>query len=458
MEIKQGELFLSSVTMKNYRAFEELTVDFDERLTVIVGSNGSGKTTILDAAAAALSAYLFGFDGLGLYSIQTDDARVKCIKLGDMTDVQGQYPVEISATADVFCPQVPKGTTLMNTPMKELSSQEVTWKRIRNSASSHARQNVKEILPMQKVGEFYQACIRAGGAFNASIITAPILAYYSTRRLWENKEPKKMLDATFSRQDAYKDCLDAHLDISALKTWFERMTYKGLQAGKMSAAFSVVKRAMELAFRSISASSEARVDMNLDTREIEIEYLDKNSKWNKLTLNQMSDGYKGIICLIADIAYRMAVLNPQLEDKALEETGGVVLIDEVDLHLHPAWQQRVLGDLQSIFPKVQFIVTTHAPAVINTVERSHIRMMNNGTVSYAPTETYGKDANGVLNTIMGADERPASVKDKFGAFYDAMAADQYTRAEAILSELSEILGENDPDLAACQMKLALAQI
>ena len=61
-----------------------------------------------------------------------------------------------------------------------------------------------------------------------------------------------------------------------------------------------------------------------------------------------------------------------------KETEGIVLIDEVDLHLHPTWQQRIIGDLKEIFPKVQFIVTTHAPAVISTVKSEIIILLNDG--------------------------------------------------------------------------------
>ena len=90
----------------------------------------------------------------------------------------------------------------------------------------------------------------------------------------------------------------------------------------------------------------------------------------KFAMNEMSDGYKNTLSMIGDIAYRMAVLNPTLGDQVLRETPGIVLIDEIDLHLHPKWQQSILNDLNEIFPKIQFIVSSHAPAVINSVPKS----------------------------------------------------------------------------------------
>lgn len=452
MEIEQGKMILKNLTLKNYRAFENLNIEFHDRLTVIVGVNGAGKTTILDAAAAALSAYIAGFDGLGLYKISPDDARVKCIELGDMVDAQPQYPVEIDAAASVYYPRAIDG---MNTRLDRVFTDEpITWKRLRNSASSHARQNTKDIAPMQKVGTFYQACIRIGDGVEASIITAPVLAYYSTRRFWKNDDAKDMLKTNISRQDAYKECLDAHLSLSTLKTWFERMTYKGLQSGKMSKTFLAVRKAIAKVFGDISNSTEVDVGTNLDTKEIEIKFKDINGEWNCLTLNQLSDGYKGTICLIADIAYRMAVLNPQLEEKVLEKTGGIVLIDEVDQHLHPAWQQRILADLMNTFPQVQFIVSTHAPAVVNTVKSESIAILENGTVRTPDGEVYGKDVSSIVKGIMNGSERPDNVKKLFARFYSALSDKRYEDAQSALDELDATI-EDDPELAACHTKFIL---
>jgi predicted ATP-binding protein involved in virulence len=81
--------------------------------------------------------------------------------------------------------------------------------------------------------------------------------------------------------------------------------------------------------------------------------------------------------MISDIAYRMAMLNPQLLDDVTNKTSGVVLIDELDLHLHPQWQQRIVKDLTTIFPKVQFIVTTHSPNVIGSVPHEQLLVLEN---------------------------------------------------------------------------------
>ena len=203
---------------------------------------------------------------------------------------------------------------------------------------------------------------------------------------------------------------------------------------------------------------EVKVQYNLNTNELDVYYTTTDKRRMKLPLNQLSDGYKGTVSLVADIAYRMAVLNPQLLDRVLEETPGVVLIDEVDLHLHPAWQQRVLSDLRSIFPNVQFIVSTHAPAVIQSVQSENIRILMDDSVLAPGSEVYGKDIRSLVQEIMGVYGRPPEVEKQFQEFYEALAQKEFERAEAILDKLDVLRNYHDPDIASGRAKLKLERL
>ncbi len=196
---------------------------------------------------------------------------------------------------------------------------------------------------------------------------------------------------------------------------------------------------------------------NMGTKELEIAYRDDSGKLMRIPVNQLSDGYKSTISLVADIAYRMAVLNPQLLGDVCKETDGIVLIDEVDLHLHPKWQQSIIGDLTEIFPKVQFIVSTHAPEVINSVSRENVIVLENNQAVSAPAETYGKDDNGILRTIMHVKERPNEIVQKFDDFYDLLKKGKYIEAGEVLDDLENIL-DDDPDLASMRVQLDLEQL
>lgn len=155
---------------------------------------------------------------------------------------------------------------------------------------------------------------------------------------------------------------------------------------------------------------------------------------------------------------RMAVLNPMLGEKVLEETPGVILIDEIDLHLHPQWQQTIISDLISIFPKIQFIVSSHAPAVINSVSREQIRILDNGEIYIPAAQTYGRDANSILREVMKVSERPMRIAELLKAFYVFMDNKQYDEADKVLSEIEDVVGTTDPDIAAARTALDLEKI
>jgi predicted ATP-binding protein involved in virulence len=193
----------------------------------------------------------------------------------------------------------------------------------------------------------------------------------------------------------------------------------------------------------------------MGTKELEVAYKDEAGNVMRIPINQLSDGYKSTISLVADIAYRMAVLNPQLLGDVCKETGGVVLIDEVDLHLHPSWQQRILGDLTAIFPKVQFIVSTHAPAVISSVKSENIILLDDGEVFEPSGEVHGKDVNTIISSVMKTAERPPEIKALFDDFYDMLDAGNIQMAEEKIDMLEDRLGGDDPELAGCRVKLKL---
>lgn len=190
-----------------------------------------------------------------------------------------------------------------------------------------------------------------------------------------------------------------------------------------------------------------------------IQYTDPDGVRKRSPMDNLSDGYKNTLSMIADIAYRMSILNPQLLDCVLSDTPGVVLIDEVDLHLHPVWQQRILRDLQSVFPSVQFIVSTHAPSVISSVKRENLLILGDNGASFQPnTEIYGSDTNSILTSVMAADERPVEIKSQFAAYHAAIDAENWDEAECILDGLEQQIGTADPELTSARITLDLEKM
>lgn len=429
---------IDSILLRNFRCFENVEVDFPHRLAVLVGNNGAGKTSILEGVAVSLGTIFTGLDGLSGLSINKTDAHLKTYQMGGAEDVQPQYPIEISAVG-------------------EIDKKNITWKRSLNRKDGGT--TIKDAKNMINIVKEYQDRMRAG---DPSLIL-PLVAYYGTGRLWDyHREKKTDTFKTNTRTNGYIDSLDGTANIKLMLDWFKKKTLQRQQ--KSATGFNaflelpVVYRAMEMCYERITGYKDVKFIYNLDTNGIDCCYTDKNGLQMSIPLSQLSDGFKSTVSLIADIAYRMASLNPQLGTSVLNETDGIVLIDEVDLHLHPAWQHRILGDLLEIFPKVQFIVTTHAPAVISSAKSEDLVILKDYEAFDIGSESYGNDANSILKEIMGVPERNPAVAELFIKFYSFLDNKQYDEAEKILNEIDEQRDYHDKEAATNRVKLKLERI
>lgn len=433
---------LKKVRITNYRCFKEAEIDFDEHTTLIVGKNGAGKTAILDAVAVAVSTFLLGIDGGVSRNISRDDARYEFHDLDGTVDPQHQFPVNIESTGDC------------------LDNHDVKWVRSLNSESGNT--TVKEARELTNISKDTQKRIMTG---DKSLIL-PLISYYGTGRLYAQKKEKKNIKSLteFKRQVGYVDCMAAESNEKLMLNWFQIQTLKSLQeqqrTGKVEKPLllKTVESAICKCFERISGSKNADIVFDLDTHRLVLNFESVDGSLQKFAMDEMSDGYKNTLSMIGDIAYRMAVLNPMLGDKVLEETPGVVVIDEIDLHLHPQWQQTIISDLNTIFPKIQFIVSSHAPAVINSVAKERIRILDNGGIYMPVAQTYGRDANSILREVMMVSERPTDIKQRMNLFYSYMDENNYKEADKVLTEIEAIVGTTDPDIAAARTSLDLEKI
>ena len=433
---------LKKVKIINYRCFKEAEIDFDEHTTLIVGKNGAGKTAILDAVAVAISTFLLGIDVRVSRSISKDDARYEFHDLDGTVDPQHQFPVNIESIGDI------------------LDNYNVKWVRSLNSESGNT--TVKEARELTNISKSVQNRIMTGD----KSLNLPLISYYGTGRLYAQKKEKKNIKSLteFKRQVGYVDCMAAESNEKLMLNWFQIQTLKSLQeqqrTGKVEKPLllKTVESAICKCFERISGSKNADIVFDLDTHRLVLNFESGDGSLQKFAMDEMSDGYKNTLSMIGDIAYRMAVLNPMLGDKVLEETSGVVMIDEIDLHLHPQWQQTIISDLNTIFPKIQFIVSSHAPAVINSVAKEQIRILDNGGIYMPAAQTYGRDANSILREVMKVSERPTDIKQRMNLFYSYMDENNYKEADKVLTEIEAIVGATDPDIAAARTSLDLEKI
>ena len=435
-------MYLEKLKLHNFRCYEKLEIDFNRQLTVLVGKNGSGKTTVLEAIAIALGTWFVGFNIVNAKGInkRTDPLR-KAYQIGATDDVQTQFPVEIEAWGKI----------------EESKDQILHWKReLYTPTGTMTTKDAKEIV---EYAAEYQKAISEG----RTDIYLPMVAYYGTGRLWDyHRQKRNDVFKVSSRTNGYIDCLDGTANVKLMMDWFQIMTINKYQRQEenleSNPELDTVYLAMEKCLTNLSGYSDVKIRYNMGTQELDVYYSEQDKQRMRIPLNQLSDGYKGMISLVADIAYRMATLNPQLGTEVLSKGDGVVLIDEVDLHLHPAWQQKVIDNLMNIFPKVQFIVSTHAPAIISSVKTDKLRILSNKEVCMTANQVYGKDVNSVMKEIMGVNDRPGQFVELFEKFYRLLSEKKYDDAGAVLDKLDEERGYHDPEIAKFRVKLKLERM
>lgn len=419
--------------LENFRCFEKLELNLEPDYTVLVGINGAGKSTILDGLSIALGGYLTGFDGIKSNYILPEDAHYRTYASGSRIDVQEQYPVGIEADAEI-----------------DMGKKSIRWCRSLNGKMRRTTHG--QATDVVEYARELQNALREGD----KKCVLPLISYYGTGRLWARKRNKKAItsdDRKMNRQMGYIDCLEPASNEKQMMAWFEEMTYIQLQENCPIPELEAVKRALSMCYMSSDPDIlDAKFTYDVKSHELEVVLYKTYGRIEKLPVRMLSDGVKGIISLVADIAYRMALLNPNLLDDALM-TPGVVLIDEIDMHLHPMWQKKIMSDLTKIFPNVQFVVTTHSPNVLTNIKKEHIRILDHYHLCEPQNATYGRSVEDILLEVMGVDVRPDQVRMILEKFSQAIDNENYQLAQQYLHEMKAILGSNAKEVVESQITL-----
>ena len=429
-------LKINKLYLDNYRCFKDFTIDFHDQLTVLVATNGKGKTAILDAIAVAFGTFV-NSTGLARGSVfnRSDVQKIKAreTKTNEMEEV---YPLVLEANG--------------------LINNEVThWSRELHKPKGAI--TTKDTKPLIQYGQD----IRNKVVHKVDEII-PLISYYGTGRLWGLKKitlNKKQHET--SRLSGYIDCLDPLSSYKSFESWYVdiclaelELKIEEIEKNNLDISnneFTSIRKSIQQAVNHIVEKNTGWKDIVYKKRAETI--VAQNETFGELSLMQLSDGIRNMIGLVADIAYRAVKLNPHLEN-APKQTPGIVLIDEVDMHLHPKWQQTVLTDLTKAFPNIQFIVTTHSPQVLSTVKKEQIRILGENVVSTPSTHSFGEDSSVLLAELMNVSPLPPlEIVEKRKEYQRLIEDREYEshRAKQLQKELIENYGENSEFIIQTEM-------
>ncbi len=419
-------MIINNLKIENFRRFSLLEIGFHSNLTVIVARNGQGKTTVLDAATAALGTFVGAFDLGKAKHIDLKDARYQ--RQLNRPEGEQVFPVRLEAKLDK-----PALTVL----------RELTGKKNKTTVKGAADITHYGKQLMQQVSELKD-------------VDLPVVSYYGSGRLWNtHKTVSRKSVLSESRTMGYEDCLTSASSFKQVQQWMSKATYAALQQKempeysdyKLSDQLDGIKQVVN---RVLAEEGWSNFHFSLIHEELAMHHEDHGV----LPVSLLSDGVRAMVSLTADLAWRCAKLNPHLGIDAPTKTQGIVFIDEVDMHLHPSWQQRVIQTLQSAFHNVQFIVTTHSPQVLSTVPKECIRVLGTNAEGDDMAATprafsYGEPSNDVLQAIMHVDPQPpVPEKKKLDELTSLVEQDEYQsdRAKQLLVELRKALNEHHPQL------------
>lgn len=451
---------LERMHLFNFRCFDDLTIEFHEKLTVIVAENGVGKTAVLDAVALGFGRFLSKLPGVKGQGTKDSDLRVA---KGERRERHLRMAWEARTR---------EGEAMVWSGGRRRDGA-VSFAEIRNLLANHANDAFRQDLkPMDDLALRLVEDDAEGRPY-----FLPVIAYYGTNRaIREEVQRRRGFRKTFSRFEALEGALDPDSRFRAAFEWFNAMEDEERRE-------QVARKDFDYRLPALQAVRTAIVRMlptgvsnpRTETRPLRfvVDRVTNDGITRTLRVGQLSDGYRVVLGLVMDLARRMAQANSTLGPGGKEianplDLPAIALIDEVDLHLHPNWQQVVLGDLTRTFPKTQFIVTTHSPQVLTSVDAACIRVLAYETdpetgaprtvVRNVTQQTMGVASSDLLAEIMGVNPIPDVEQARWVSDYHSLIQQNLhmePEGTALRHRLEKHFGMDHPVLRECDRLIRL---
>lgn len=444
--------------MQSFRGVGDLTLDFDEKEpTVFVGINGVGKSSILDCIAILLSNILkeIVYPTLDCnsnsFSFSSPKYRKQIIisnsELGKVNEYEKATPGQPEIEERVFSKaDITNGyKNTSNHILMSIDSEELEF--CSSSSKKDSNDNNKIVKVFQKIHHQSKE--------NLSL-NIPLGVFYSVSRAVIDIDLRIIDISLFKQIDAYDEALNGiKISFHRFFQWFrsvEDLENEMLRDNRdyHNPQLEAVKQAI---YSIIPEFSNLRVRRSPNLR------MTVQKQGEELILNQLSDGEKCLLAMVGDLARRLAIANPGLEDPL--QGAGVVLIDEIELHLHPKWQREIIPALTRTFPNCQFIVTTHSPQVISHVKPEGIYILektDQGVTAKRPESSYGRDSNQILEDLMYVPKRPLEIKHRLHELFKLIEEGNLDGARQLSQQIADIIKEDDYELVKARVSIRRKEI
>lgn len=445
---------IKSIVLRNIGLFQYLefslapTPQNPSNITVFVGNNGTGKTSILKALTISLSWFIA--------RLSTEKGHGSHIAEDDILNGANGATIEVK-----ICDSVQRSAY----PDNPGTDNDLQWTIAKTKKGRKTNYN-SQLTDCTRLASYYRNALSQD-----TQVSLPLIAFYPVERVVLDIPLKIKTKHTFPQLDGYDNSLSQGVDFRRFFEWFREREDAENESGISNEVLNQLKPLAETnqdvwqVLNELQASAKDRqltavrtairrfmphLD-NLRVRRKPRLYMAIDKNGETLNVAQLSQGEKSLMALVGDIARRLAMLNSALENPLTGD--GIVLIDEVDLHLHPSWQRSFCDRLLKTFPNCQFILTTHSPLIISDCKNILVYTLNNGKIQELPPQ-YGQDVNTVLLDVMDTSIRDPEFESKLNDLLDAIQDSNLSQAHQLLRELmAEPTSENNLELVKAKLLL-----
>ena len=419
-------MYIKRIDIENFKAISKLSIQLKPGVNILIGDNGVGKTSILDAIVVALGGYMNGVNGVSTKNILMSDVKMDTVSVGSVsTSIKYNTPVKID------CELYADGKIY-------------EWERIREDEAP--KRNTKMIKQNGDITKY------AKNLTNDAASELPVLSYQSSIRASQTRrgdfgaQMKKRMD---DRRCGYLGCLDSVLDLKRVKEWCYEMQRIAFDLDQKIDEYEQFKHMVGLFMQKMCETKEIpKISYSRQYKDIVY-----SENGQILPISCLSAGYQSILWMIMDISYRLVTLNPGKHD--LMGSKGIVLIDEIDMHLHPKWQWNIIEALKSVFPNIQFIIATHSPIIISSCKDANLVLVNHNQEVLYLEDAYGYSVNEVLELRQGSSDVLKNVKDMKNEFDLAINEDDLQKASIIVDEMAREFGKDNTEVVKAKTELEM---